>query len=78
MKRVTRIRDWRTRVVIAAVLSYWTALLVVLGVSCYRRGAAAMTAYQATHPAQHDFLVSVDSGVSPWVILALIYSRRSP
>ena len=68
-----RILDWRTRRVMAAVLSYWTALLVVVGVLQLRSGAAAMTAYKARHPAQQDFLVSIDSGgVSPWAILALI------
>ena len=67
-----RIRDWRTRRVIAAVLSYWTALLVVIGASYLRSGAAAMTAYKAKHPGQQDFLVSIDAGVSAWVILALV------
>ena len=66
-----QIRDWSTKRVIGVVLSYWTILALVLGVSCYRRGKAAIAAYQASHPGQRDFLVEINSGWSGWVILVL-------
>ena len=66
-----RIKDWRTRRIIAVVLGYWTILALLLGVSCYRRGKAAVAAYQASHPEHGDFLVEINSGWNGWVILVL-------
>lgn len=67
-----RIQEWRTRRVVALVLGYWTALLVLVGVSCYRNGTAAMKAYQSMHPGQGDFLVTFDPGWNPWFVAAFL------